>query len=857
MPDIIFACPFCKTPLMVEEELKGGLAMCYNCESTVMVPMPGVYPGMKLAGYTIEEQIGAGGMGEVWKASHSTMGRTAAIKILSPAMTTNPESVAKFMKEVETTAKLDHPNIVTAFDAGVENGIYYLVTAFVDGETLKSRMERETVIPEKEALNIALKISEALSYAWDTYKLIHSDINPGNIMITTTGIVKLTDMGISKSMAEDSSLTHSGMIIGTPHYMSPEQAKVEVDIDCRSDIYSLGATLYHIMTGHVPFEATSAITVLAKHLTDELTPARKRNPKISKGASHLISAMMAKNKKLRPLNWKVLISDIKRVLAGEMPSTNEPVIEGAPAPKQQHLTQSEREIILSRKISKSAPKSKLPPPAAKAINKKHERRNPQQTGTYQMYREEKPGKAKVYYITGIIVFLLAAGLGVLLLTMHSKNKKALEIAKEKERALQIRLKNSEMMAKMNQEQSPQPTAKEEPAPIKVPPPDSTITFAGIKIPSTATPEEIWAKVKTVGNNAISSQSDIDTAIKLIETVKPRFEGTEFDEKAAKAIATLKKAKEAAAKKREEATAVINTWKKSVSENVSEEEENIRKTCEEAAAASGNEVKITPSGTNNTKTVSDAFSSPEKGTVFSFGPGNYLKNSLSSCEAENLVIQGCADSFLGELRISDSKKIIVRGIHCGSMTVFSDCIIIDSIIGNLDVSGGSVTASNCLIGSLSTPGGTPDIKIRNSTFAPVQGTKPQFPAIFCGAGANMSIYGSIIYSGDSEAIVFASQMSGSFKLQNSIVDAPRSIAAVKEFDFGNFKSIRDIGSLSESGIENVSVKNIFQQTPGFVSVLKKDYRLKPDSPGKGALKDSQDAGVSFGKNGMPVSGGKIE
>ena len=848
MADIIFACPFCKTPLMVEEELKGGLAMCYKCESTVMVPMPGVYPGMKLAGYTIEEQLGSGGMGEVWKASHSAMGRTVAIKILSPAMTTNPDSVAKFMKEVETTAKLDHPNIVTAFDAGVENGIYYLVTSFVDGETLKSRLDREKVIPEKEALNIALKISEALSYAWDAYKLIHSDINPGNIMITSNGTVKLTDMGISKSMAEDSSLTHSGMIIGTPHYMSPEQAKVESDIDCRADIYSMGATLYHIMTGHVPFEASSAITVLAKHLTDELTPARKRNSKISKGSSRLISAMMAKNKKLRPLNWKVLIGDIKKVLAGEMPSSNEPEIEGVPS--RQHLTQSEKEIILSRKINKAAPKTKLPPPA-KSGARKHDRKTPQHGGIYKAFQPEKQNSTKPYYLIGVIVFLLIMSIGGVFLFIHSKNKKALVQAKEKERLLQTRLKNAEILAKMSREESEAEKNKAEapPPPIKIPPVENTIIFAGIRISSNASPEEIWEKIKAVGNNAISSQSDIDTAIKLIETVRPRFAGTDFADKADKAIATLKKAKEASVKKREEASAIINTWKKNVAEPA-EEEENIRKICEEAANASGNEVKLSPAGGNNTKSATDAFNSIEAGALLSFGPGNYLKNSISSCEADNVIIQGTDDCFLGELRVSDSKKIIIRKIHCGNLIVFSDCVIVDSVIGNLDVSGGAVTISNCLIGSLSTPGGTPDIKVRNSTFAPLPETKAQNPAVFCGPGANISIYGSILYSTDAEAIVFSSSLSGSFKLQNSIIDAAKTIAAVKEFDFGNFRPVRELSSITDSGIENVSIKNILEEPPGFISLMKKDYRLKADSPGKAALKNAADAGAQINEKGLP-------
>ncbi|OGV40073.1 MAG: hypothetical protein A2020_13825 [Lentisphaerae bacterium GWF2_45_14] len=848
MADIIFACPFCNTPLMVEEELKGGLALCYKCESTVMVPMPGVYPGMKLAGYTIEEQIGSGGMGEVWKASHAAMGRTVAVKILSPAMTTNPESVAKFMKEVETTAKLDHPNIVTGFDAGVENGIYYLVTAFVDGETLKARLEREKTLPEKEALNIALKISEALAYAWDAYKLIHSDINPGNIMMTHSGIVKLTDLGISKSMAEDASLTHSGMIIGTPHYMSPEQAKVEPDIDCRADIYSLGSTLYHLVTGHVPFEASSAITVLARHLTDQLTPARKRNHQISKECSRLISAMMAKDKKLRPLNWKVLIGDIKKVLAGEMPSVSEPEKDTT---QSRHLTQSEKEIMISRRVSKTVPKTKLSSPG-KGYAKRNGRKLPVNPGNSALSRQEKPDKAKPFYLVGAITFLLILIIAGTSLFVQNKNKKALALAREKEELLQTQLRNAEKLAKINRN-APIPKKNVDEVPEKKDPqPENTLVFAGIRISSTAPPEEIWEKVRTVGNKAIASRSDIETAIKLIEEVKPRFAGTEFEEKAGKAIATLQKAKEASEKKRKEASNSIIDWKKRASETgASEEENHIQKICTEAQKASGTEIKISPSGGDGTESAHEAVKKLQSGTVLSFEPGRYLTNSISSCEAENVVIQGSRDVLLEELRVSDSPKIIIRNITCNSLIVFSDCVIIDSVIGKLDISGGEITVSNCLITNIMVPGGTPNVKVRNCTFAPQLGaTKGQVPAVYCGAGSNISIYDSIIYSPDTEPLVFSSSFNGSFKLENSIVNAPENPAAVKEFDFGNFNLVRGITSLSESGLENVSIKNVLEEPPGFVSLLKKDYRLNPASPGKAAMKEGADAGARLDAEGFP-------
>ena len=236
MSEIKFTCSKCGVEIEAAENFAGSVAQCPNCNSTVMIPMPGIKPGIKIAGYEIVRRLGAGGMGDVWLANQTAMERKVALKILSPALTSDQEFIERFLKEIKTTAKLEHPNIVTAFDAGVDGKIYYLAMSFIDGVLLDDLLDSGKNVQEKEALRIVRSIADALRYAWDDFKILHRDIKPANIMLDTRKNAKLMDMGISKSLSEEKGLTMTGMIVGTPYYMSPEQARADADIDCRADI---------------------------------------------------------------------------------------------------------------------------------------------------------------------------------------------------------------------------------------------------------------------------------------------------------------------------------------------------------------------------------------------------------------------------------------------------------------------------------------------------------------------------------------------------------------------------------------------------------------------------------------------
>ncbi len=269
---------------------------------------------MILGGYELCMFLGKGGMGEVWLSNQISMQRKVALKILSPALSKDPELIARFINEMKLVAKLDHPGIVSAYEAGYSNNLYFLATSYVAGATLESMLSTGKVFKEKEALSIVRSVAEAMIYAWDKHRILHRDIKPANIMIENGGAVKLMDMGISKSLKEDSSITMTGIIIGTPCYMSPEQAKSEKDLDHRADIYSLGATFYHMLTGHIPYDATNTMGILARVISSEVTSARRINPEISAKCESLISKMMEKDRIKRQTSWQEVIDDIDELL---------------------------------------------------------------------------------------------------------------------------------------------------------------------------------------------------------------------------------------------------------------------------------------------------------------------------------------------------------------------------------------------------------------------------------------------------------------------------------------------------------------------------------------------------------------
>ncbi len=329
MPSITFECPDCRKNLVADSSLCGNVIICKDCGSKVVIPIPGIQKGLDVGGFLLKDKLGVGGMGEVWLAYHAAMDRHVALKILSPKFTSNKEFLDRFIKEAKHSGKLSHPNIVTAYHAGSENGIYYLAISYVDGKCLKDRIDGGEMIPEREALLIAKSIADALRYAWDEFKIVHRDIKPANIIIDKRGVTKILDLGISKSLDEDNSLTMTGTFVGTPYYMSPEQALGDKNIDFRADIYSLGATLYHMLTGTLPFDASTVMAIVSRHLRDPLPPANERNPALSKQCCALLEVMMAKKREERQQSWLEAGNDIDLVIQGRYPKTPVPKNEEA------------------------------------------------------------------------------------------------------------------------------------------------------------------------------------------------------------------------------------------------------------------------------------------------------------------------------------------------------------------------------------------------------------------------------------------------------------------------------------------------------------------------------------------------
>ncbi len=275
--------------------------------------------GMTLGHFTIEKQLGVGGMGEVWLARQGTMERKVALKILSPKLVRETTYIDKFMSEIKVSAKLEHPNIVSAYDAGKENGIYYLAISYIEGDELTNIIEKYGALDEKKSLNIILKMSQALEYAWRKFSMIHRDIKPANIMIDNDNDEpRLMDMGISK-FAGSIEKTQVGMITGSPYYISPEQAKADKDLDFRSDMYSLGCTLYHCLTGEVPYPGNTAMQIISKHLNEPIPDPVKLKSDVSMECKALLKKMMSKDKSKRHKSWGLLVDDVQKVLNGEFP----------------------------------------------------------------------------------------------------------------------------------------------------------------------------------------------------------------------------------------------------------------------------------------------------------------------------------------------------------------------------------------------------------------------------------------------------------------------------------------------------------------------------------------------------------
>ncbi|MHC4780947.1 MAG: serine/threonine-protein kinase, partial [Planctomycetota bacterium] len=269
-----------------------------------------------LGPYRILAEIGRGGMGVVHKAYHSKLKRIVALKVLIAGEDASDEAITRFHREAEAVAKLGHhPNIVPIYEIGQEGRLHYFAMHFVDGKPL-DRMIFDGEVAPKRAAVFTKRIAEALSHAHG-HGVLHRDVKPANILVSKDGEPHLTDFGLAKNVESDTKMTRSGMTLGTPQYMPPEQAEGRLsDVDARSDIYSLGATLYEMLTGIPPFQGEIVINVIKKMLTEDAISPRKSNPGISKDIETICLKCLEKDPARRYASALALAEDLARTLEG-------------------------------------------------------------------------------------------------------------------------------------------------------------------------------------------------------------------------------------------------------------------------------------------------------------------------------------------------------------------------------------------------------------------------------------------------------------------------------------------------------------------------------------------------------------
>jgi serine/threonine protein kinase len=263
--------------------------------------------GRAFGNYQLERELGQGGMGTVYLAKDNGLNRYVALKILRSDLGEDPSFSIKFLKEVEVTASLAHPNIIRVFTLGEQEGRIYLVMEHLDQPSLEDSMQTRVKIPEKEVLEIGMGIASALQFAHEETGLIHRDIKPGNILFGRGNIPKLADFGLAAGAR--TALGQQDEIWGTPYYVSPERLLREPE-DIRSDIYSLGATLYHAMAGRPPFEAETAEEVARRHISDRSPPLRSFCPEAQEQTVFTLDKCLAKKPDARWGSYAELTSQL-------------------------------------------------------------------------------------------------------------------------------------------------------------------------------------------------------------------------------------------------------------------------------------------------------------------------------------------------------------------------------------------------------------------------------------------------------------------------------------------------------------------------------------------------------------------
>jgi len=277
-------------------------------------------PTIQIPGIQLLERIARGSQAVVYKGRQISVDRIVAVKILLSRGARGPEARRRFVQEARSAAKLSHSHIVQAIDAGETEGYPYFIQEFVDGKTVDDLLkEGGGPLPEPKAVKIIIQIAEALAHA-HSRGFIHRDVKPKNIMLTKDGAAKLADMGLARQAGDATiALEEAGKAFGTPYYIAPEQVLGDPNIDARADIYSLGATLYEMLTGRPPYSAPTPQQVMQKHVSSTVTPPDHVNPDLSAGVSEVVEVMMSRRPQDRYRSADDLLVDLRSVARGEPP----------------------------------------------------------------------------------------------------------------------------------------------------------------------------------------------------------------------------------------------------------------------------------------------------------------------------------------------------------------------------------------------------------------------------------------------------------------------------------------------------------------------------------------------------------
>ena len=302
--------------------------------------------GSTLSGrYRLLSKLGSGGMSTVYLAEDQTLERSVAVKVMHAGISDQPDQIERFRREARAVAQLSHPNVVAVIDAGEDGGHPYIVFEYVEGETLKQRIDRLRRLPVDEAAAYAIEIGRGLAAA-HARMLVHRDVKPQNVLIDSEGRAKVTDFGIALSLESDG-LTKTGRVLGTTDYVSPEQAMGQ-DVDARSDIYSLGILLYEMLTGHPPFQAETLVGVAMKHVNEPMPDIQGARPQVSAALSAVIERATDKDPKRRHADMAAMLADLEGALDVEVTraggATGEATTVIASVPQK-------RRLLPSRKVS--------------------------------------------------------------------------------------------------------------------------------------------------------------------------------------------------------------------------------------------------------------------------------------------------------------------------------------------------------------------------------------------------------------------------------------------------------------------------------------------------------------------------